>query len=317
MSLYCCTSYAKVTINTNSWIPALECYFQIQIDFQNDPADAIAALGAASFTSTSNTTVAACMANLVSQINAAATANPSGNPQGLTPAAYSGGIFTMLSFPTPSLPSLCGDNLVALIVDIPVDYCHDGVVPGNNFFVQGGNICYVPPVITSNPFVCNGTQATFNIYFPTGIPANYVITIPNGWTLVSKTAIDGYNVVIVVIPNNKSGIINVSYSTTAYNYNVNYQTINDCSLANCASKMLLDKFCHDTDPCCRECDDYERNKKEKANEMMNKAIGLITTYSLAKQAYFFNCDSTMLPGIESLLEDINDVLIRCQICPKT
>ena len=80
--------------------------------------------------------------------------------------------------------------------------------------------------------------------------------------------------------------------------------------------MLLSQFCHDIDPCCTQCDDYKKKEREIEQNNMNKAISLLTMYSLAKENYFLNCLTSNLPAILTLLNQISEILTRCQICPE-
>lgn len=312
----CCSQFAKAFLDASQWINNTGNPVTLTITFGNH-VDAVAALGAYSFTSTANLTIAACFANLVSQINAAAAANPSGNPEGPNPASYIGGIFSMVSFPTPNDATPCGNT---------TNYLYGFQVTCNNIsfdnntanFINGGQVinCIGPPSITGNPFVCEGQQTTFTVTFPLGIPQDYTITPPAGWTLVS-TVVSGPNTLLVnLIPNSQSGVLTVSDTNGVSSYSTSLMLINDCFIADCASKMLLSQFCHDQDPCCTECNDLKKKEKEIEAKMMNKAIGLLTSYSLAKQNYFITCNNSDLNNILNILNQIKSILIRCGICPQ-
>lgn len=315
----CCSQFAVACIDTSAWINNSSGPVTLTITFGNS-VDAIAALGVASFTSTSNISLAACLANLVSQINAAALANASANPEGTSPASIVGAQLCITSWPTPNDATPCGDTtnyLNGFTITSFSDYVT--MTPVNSTdFINGGTIinCIGTPSIGGSPFVCTGVQCSFTVTFPNGIPGVYTVVPPTGWTLVSVTVSGSGTLIVTLLPDSSSGVLMVTDNNGTTGYTTSFTLINDCFLADCASKMLLSQFCHDVDICCRDCDDYEKNKKQVQRNMYNKALALITMYSLAKQNYFLSCDPSDLPPILTLLNQIKGILIRCQICPE-
>ena len=156
----------------------------------------------------------------------------------------------------------------------------------------------------------------YTVTFPLGIPDNYTVTPPVGWTLVSTTVSSSTTLQVTLLPNSSSGILTVTDTNGSTGYSASITLINDCFIGDCASKMLLSQFCHDIDPCCIECNDYKKKEREIDQKMYNKALALITTYSLAKQNYFIGCNPSDLTNILSLLQVIQSILIRCNICPE-
>lgn len=325
MFTLCCSKWAVIQVDTHQWLDSCpDTPKTITISFYLNHADAIAALGAYSFTSTSNTSFVACLNNLVVQINAAALAHAGSNPEGTSPASFVGGVFYMTSFPvaTPyacDAPACnCGETLAVWVtcnqecLNIP-DPFSNGAGASDAVLIP----CYGPPTIEGNPFVCTGNQNSVTIVFPGGIPPTYTLTIPTGWTLVS-TVVAAYDTLLVtVIPDSTSGIITVSYlNSILQTYTATFQLVNDCFIGNCASNMLLSRFCNDIDPCCISCNEYEVAERKIERDNMNKAVALINTYSLAKQAYFINCLSSDLVYILMLVCEIKSILIRCEICPE-
>lgn len=318
----CCSAFGVATIDTTAWTVAdTGCStFELRITF-SDSADASIALGVSIFTSSAHATIALCMADLVAQINAAATARPSKNPQGLTPASFNSGVFSMVTFPTPNYPTYsdqCGSNTFITITN-PTGSCVTFSPTNQALFLGSGSVvpCFGPPSITGSPFICTGQQFSLLVTFPGGIPSSYQLVFPQAWQLVGKSVQSLDTLLLTFIPDSNGGIVSVSYlNSTGAQYVATYQLVNDCFIGQCAAKQLLSSFCNDTDPCCVECNDYEKAEKKIEREMMNKALALLTTYSLQKAVYFQDCLQSDLPALQALLLQIKSILIRCGICPK-
>lgn len=324
MFIFCCNSYPYITIDTSAWVDSIPSTPKtVTISFYRDTADAIIALGASSFTSTSNVTIAACMANLAIQLNAAAAAHPTKNPQGLPIAIWNAGILTIHVFPcaTPY-----NDNT-------PAAYCGEGlstfttsadevlVLPAfNSAYISPLPVpipCYGPPTIQGNPFACTKQQSSVTIVFPGGIPLTYTLTIPNGWTLVSKVTAAYDTLIVTVIPNDDNGVISVSYLNSVGNtYTATFQWVNDCYISKCASKLMLSRFCNDEDPCCIHCSEVKKKELEIERDNMNKCIALLNSYSMAKQKYYMECLTSDLTNLLIISHEIKKTLIRCSLCPE-
>jgi hypothetical protein len=316
----CCSNFATASLDTSTWTNNSTTPVTLTITFGNQ-VDATAALGAYTFTSTSNVSLSACLANLVSQINAAAAANPGGNPEGTSPASLIAGQLNIVSWPTANDATECGNTTNYLFgfeitCSIPGNVTMLPATTAN--FIGGGNVinCIGPPSITGNPFVCTNTSCSYTVTFPYGVPANYTVTPPPGWTLVS-TVITGTNTIVVtLLPNSSSGTLVVSNNNGVSGYTTDFVLINDCFVSTCAAEMLLSQFCNDIDPCCITCQGYDKTKKEINQKMYNKAVALVTMYALMKQNYFINCDPLILVSLQNMLQQINSILIRCGICPQ-
>lgn len=315
----CCSSYGQAVLDTTGWANNVGVGVTLTIFFGNQ-ADATTALGAYEFISSSNISLTDCLLDLVSQINAAAADNPSGNPEGLSPASLIGTQLTITSWPTPSDETPCGvttnfDYGFKIVCSIPADV----TMPNTSAdFINGGMLinCFGVPSITGSSFVCTGQQATLTLTFPGGVPPGYTVIPPTGWTLVGSSVSGLDTIAVTLIPGSSvTGTLSISYSSGRVLYTNTFLLVNDCFIGQCVSNMLLSQFCNDQDICCSECDDYKKKDKEIATGMFNKTIGLMTTYSLAKQTYFLTCNTADLNNVVTILNQIKEILIRCSICP--
>jgi hypothetical protein len=240
----CCDRYGVARLDTSLWNNITFNTITLTITFGNH-ADATAALGAYTFTSIANISVAACLANLVSQINAAAAANPGGNPEGISPASLISGTLAITSWPTPSDEYPCGIT-TNFAYGLLITCNHPSYVnfPNNLYtdFQNGGVLinCSPAPAVTGPFFVCTGQQQTVTLSFPDGIPYAYSIIPPTGWTLVGSSISSATTIQVTLIPNSDSGTLVVTYeNNNGQQFTVNYPMINDCFISDCASKLML------------------------------------------------------------------------------
>lgn len=103
----------------------------------------------------------------------------------------------------------------------------------------------------------------------------------------------------------------------------NYALYNTCRITACMSALVDELMCNDWDPCCSNCDNDAIEARKKQRLTLNELgalYGFAMAYIHADRINYLGVNGISadrfneLNRIQNLLDKLNDIIIRCDIC---
>lgn len=132
------------------------------------------------------------------------------------------------------------------------------------------------------------------------------------------------NFVPIVTP--EDGIYTVTISNNLTSDVQTFVIFDFCDLIACYRKLILDLFCNEADPCCKECNDEQKRKMEEQRAELNKMVALAGTLfafvyrdQITHLGVFTmdECRELDLQMISDIFDKLNEITFRCGECKKT
>lgn len=166
------------------------------------------------------------------------------------------------------------------------------------------------------------TDTSVNV--PTKINTIIVSNFSGSYTETYEMVIANGNTLEIILPQDDVYTITITdnLSTTTFT-DVIYDF---CDLITCYRKLVLDIFCNEKDPCCKECDaaalhaiDFKRNELNKLNALAGSLFAYIHRDKIVYLGIYSveDCRITDIQMIADLASKINEILDRCGECQKS
>lgn len=211
--------------------------------------------------------------------------------------------FTIADFGDYQISLTWGDCFDTINCTINVSACQQYVI------TKTGCHLYV---ITDSHSAAGKIDTVLISNFSGTYTAEYEIDLSQGNTL--NITLPGDDVYTVTITDN---LTSNTFTDIIYDF---------CDLIACYRKMILDIFCNEKDPCCKECNQQELNdiqfKRDELNKL-NALAGSLFAYihrdKITHMGIFTidECRVTDIQMIMDISDKIRQILERCGECGKT
>jgi hypothetical protein len=122
------------------------------------------------------------------------------------------------------------------------------------------------------------------------------------------------------------GIYTVTISNSLTSDVQSFVIFDFCDFITCYRKLILELFCNEGDPCCKECNEEEKRRMEQLRGELNKMIALAgTLFAFIERDRIIHlgvftmdeCRELDLQLISDIFDKLNEITFRCGECKKT